>query len=150
MRIVHTADWHVGRAWKNVNRLGEMAAVLDHLAQFLERERIDLLLMAGDVFDSASPSAEAERLVFSFFKRVGQAGIPSVVIAGNHDSPGRLDAWGMLAELVNVHTVGRPRPAASAVLEISARSGETALVSALPFAPPRLWVLALDLAAMEL
>ena len=61
MRIVHTADWHVGRVWKNLQRLDEMAAVLDHLAHFIERERIDLLLMAGDVFDVGSPPAEAER-----------------------------------------------------------------------------------------
>src|SRR4051812_49343925 len=99
MRIVHTGDWHVGRGWKGLNRLGETAAVLDHLARFLERERIDLLLVAGDVFDTASPSAEAERLVFGFFKRIGRAGVPSVVIAGNHDNPTRVDAWGTLAEL---------------------------------------------------
>ena len=74
-------------------------------------EKIDLLLMAGDVFETSRPSAEAERLVFRFFRRIGQAGVQSVVIAGNHDSAARLEAWGMLAELVGVHTVGRPRSA---------------------------------------
>jgi exonuclease SbcD len=113
MRIVHTADWHVGRVWKNLNRLDETAAVLDHLARFVLRERVDLLLMAGDVFESGSPTAEAERLVFSFFRRLGEAGVVSIVIAGNHDSPARLDAWGTLAELVGVRTVGKPRSAAN-------------------------------------
>jgi exonuclease SbcD len=150
MRIVHTADWHVGRVWKSLNRLDEMSAVLDHLAGFLERERIDLVLMAGDVFESGSPPAEAERLVFQFFKRAGQAGVQSVVIAGNHDSPVRLEAWGQLAELVGVHLIGKPRPAdKGGVRVILTRSGETAVVAALPFAPVRTWVSALDLAGED-
>jgi DNA repair protein SbcD/Mre11 len=147
MRIVHTADWHVGRVWKNLNRLDETAAVLDHLARFVLREPVDVLLMAGDVFESGSPTAEAERLVFSFFRRLGEAGVQSIVIAGNHDSPARLDAWGMLAELVGVRTVGKPRSAANGgVMEISTRGGEIAMVAALPFAPVRTWVSGLQLA----
>ncbi len=150
MRIVHTADWHVGRIWKSLNRLDEIRAVLDHLADFLERERIDLLLMAGDVFESGSPTAEAERLVFQFFKRVGRAGVQSVVIAGNHDSPVRLEAWGQLAELVDVRVIGKPRPAEKGgVRVIATRGGEMAVVAALPFAPVRTWVSALELAGED-
>jgi exonuclease SbcD len=150
MRIVHTGDWHVGRVWKSLNRFDETAAVLDHLARFLEQERIDLLLMAGDVFDTGSPSAEAERLVFDFFKRIGQAGVPSVVIAGNHDNPTRVDAWGTLAELVGVRNIGKPRRASrGGLVEIATRGGETALVAAMPFAPVRTWVTALELAGDE-
>ena len=92
MRIVHTSDWHAGRVWKTVDRLPELAAVLEDLGDFVERERIDLLLMSGDVFDTGAPSAEAERLVFGFFKRVGRTGTRTVVIAGNHDHPTRLRA----------------------------------------------------------
>src|SRR5687768_14996728 len=104
MRIVHTADWHVGRLWKNVSRLDEMQAIFDHLGRFIERERIDLLLMAGDVFDTSSPAAEAERLVFGFLRRLGQLNVPAVVVAGNHDHPTRIDAWGTLASLAGVRT----------------------------------------------
>jgi exonuclease SbcD len=150
MRVVHTADWHVGRVWKNVSRLDETARVLDHLAGFLEREAIDLLLMAGDVFDAPNPGAEAERLVFEFFRRLRAAGIPAVVIAGNHDSPVRLDAWALLADLAGVHLIGRPRRAtAGGVREVRARGGETALVAALPFAAPGVFVSALELAGEE-
>jgi hypothetical protein len=60
MKIVHTSDWHAGRVWKGVNRLPELGNVLEHLGDFLEAERVDLLLMSGDVFDSGSPNAEAE------------------------------------------------------------------------------------------
>src|SRR5215469_12710330 len=150
MRVVHTADWHVGRLWKNIQRLDEMARVLDHLARYIEREKIELLLVAGDVFDTCNPGADAERLVYEFFRRLGAAGVPAVVIAGNHDSPGRMDAWGMLAELAGVRAIGKPRAVAKGGLqEIRTRSGETALVAALPFAGPAVFVSALELGEEE-
>jgi exonuclease SbcD len=147
MRILHTSDWHAGRVWKGVDRLGELQNVLDHLAGTIERAEIDLVLVTGDVFDHGAPPAEAERTVFEFFKRVGRAGVPSVVIAGNHDSPARLEAWGTLAELVHVHTRGLPRPAArGGVIEVATRTGEVAVVAAVPFAPVGRMLSALDLA----
>jgi|FaiFalDrversion2_1042247.scaffolds.fasta_scaffold00757_3 exonuclease SbcD len=150
MRIVHTSDWHAGRLWRQVNRLPELAKALEHLADFLERERVDLLLMSGDVFDSPLPPAEAERVVFEFFKRVGTAGVQTVVVAGNHDSPVRLQAWGTLAELVNVRAVGKPlRAEEGGVLELVTRSGERAVVAAIPFAPVGAFVQALDLAGTD-
>jgi exonuclease SbcD len=124
--------------------------VLQNLADFIERQRVDLLLMSGDVFDSGAPIAEAEKIVFGFFKRVGRAGTQTVVIAGNHDQPARLAAWGTLAELVDVHAVALPRRAREGgVVRIEAGSGETAVVAAVPFAAPRLLVSALELAGSE-
>jgi exonuclease SbcD len=150
MRIVHTSDWHAGRTWKGIQRLAELGEVLDHLGDFLEREKIELLLMSGDIFDTSAPPPEAEKLVFSFFKRIGQAGIPSVVIAGNHDSPTRVQAWGTLAELVGVHALGLPRKADDGgVIPIESASGDLALVAAVPFAPVHRMVTALDLAGAE-
>ena len=146
MRIVHTADWHVGRLWKSISRLDETSKVLDSLARYLEREKIDLLLVAGDVFDTSNPGADAEQLVFQFFRRLGASNIPAVVIAGNHDSPGRMDAYGTLADLAGVHMVGRPRNLANGgVIEVRTRQGEIALVAALPFAAPGLFVSAHEL-----
>src|SRR5262245_39447252 len=130
MRVVHTADWHVGRLWKGITRLDEMAKVLDYLAAYLEREKVELLLVAGDVFDATNPGAEAEALVFRFFRRLGAKGIPAVVIAGNHDSPGRMDACGQLAELAGIRIIGRPRSAAKGgVVEVVTAAGEKALVA---------------------
>ena len=147
MRFVHTSDWHAGRVWRGLSRLTELERVLDHLAQYLERERIELLLVTGDVFDNGAPSAEAERIVFQFFCRVGRARIPSVVIAGNHDSPSRMEAWGALAELVSVHAIARPRgPDQGGVLELTTRSNENVLVAALPFASAGAFVSATALA----
>lgn len=144
MRILHTSDWHAGKVWKGKKRLDELQRVLDHLADFTRREAIDLLIHSGDVFDTPSPSAEAERLVFHFFKEIGQRGVPSLVIAGNHDSPARLAAWGLLSELVDCHVVARPQGAQGGVVELAARNGQVATVAALPFAGARQLVSALE------
>jgi exonuclease SbcD len=135
MLIVHTSDWHAGRLWKGIDRLDELEAVLANLGDFIERERADLLVMTGDVFDTRGPSAAAERAVFRFFRRVGRARTKTVVIAGNHDDPLRLDAWGTLAELVDVTTVSRPRRAdQGGIVEHEARSSQRAIIAAVPFA----------------
>ncbi|MBM3463499.1 MAG: exonuclease SbcCD subunit D [Armatimonadetes bacterium] len=147
MKIVHTSDWHAGRFWKGISRNDEHASVLENLAEFIEREKVDVLLVSGDLFDNGSPSAEAERVVFSFFKRVGKSGAQTVVIAGNHDNPHRLNAWGTLAELVDVHVVELPCARdKGGVIPLTTRGGETAMVAAIPFAPPGRIVSALELA----
>jgi exonuclease SbcD len=150
MKIVHTSDWHVGRRWKGIQRLDELAAVLDHLARFIEENAVDLVLHTGDVFESRNPPAEAEQLVNRFLVRVGRSGAQMVIVAGNHDDPLRLDARSLLTELVHVQIVGRPRPASQGGARIlETRSGETAVVAALPFARPGAWVSALDLVGEE-
>ena len=146
MRIVHTADWHVGRITKGHPRLDEMQVVLERFADFLETERIDLLLVAGDLFETWSPSADAENLVNRFFSRIGRAKIPSVVVAGNHDHPTRIDAWGMLARLAGVRTVGKPQSLSKGgLVEIETAAG-TACVACLPFASARAWTHVLETA----
>jgi exonuclease SbcD len=150
MKIVHTSDWHIGRRWKGIQRLDELEAVLDHLAAFIEEQAIDLVLHTGDVFESRNPPAEAEQLVNRFLVRVGRSGAQMLVIAGNHDDPLRLDARSLLTELLHVQILGRPRPASrGGARTIETRSGETAVVAALPFASPGAWVSALDLAGEE-
>ena len=150
MKIVHTSDWHVGRRWKGIQRLDELEAVLDHLAAFIEKESIDLVLHSGDVFESRNPPAEAEQLVNRFLVRVGGAGAQMLVIAGNHDDALRLDARSLLTEFVNVQILGRPRSASrGGTRTIETRRGEKAVVAALPFASPGAWVSALDIAGEE-
>jgi len=150
MKIVHTSDWHIGRRWKGIQRLDEMEAVLDHLAGFIEREPVDLVLHTGDVFESRNPPAEAEQLVNRFLVRVGRTGARMLAIAGNHDDPLRLDARSLLTEHVNVEILGRPRSASrGGTRTIETRSGEKAVIAALPFASPGAWVTALDLAGEE-
>jgi DNA repair protein SbcD/Mre11 len=148
VRILHTSDWHAGKAWKGQSRLDELEAVLDDLAAAVERERIDLVLMTGDVFDTSSPSAEAERLVFRFFRRVGQLRVPSVVIAGNHDSPARVEAWAQLAELAQVTACGLVKAHdAGGCVSMETASGQRAVIGMVPFVGPAQFLSAEELGA---
>lgn len=150
MRILHTSDWHAGRNWKGHDRLPELQHILEFVGDFIERERVDLVLMSGDVFENQVPSPEAERAVSGFFKRVGALRVPSVVVAGNHDHPVRMDAWGLLAEFVGVQARGLPRRRSDGgLIEVVTPSGETACVAALPWASPGRIVEALTLARDE-
>lgn len=150
MRIVHTSDWHAGRMWKNRRRLDELEAALGGLGEYLETEGADLLLVSGDVFDTGAPIAEAEHLVFRFLRRVGAAKIRTIIIAGNHDSPERLQAWGGLAELAGVRVVARPCGANDGgIIRHETAAGETAIVAAVPFANSRDLVAATTLASNE-
>ncbi|MEM8960106.1 MAG: exonuclease SbcCD subunit D [Acidobacteriota bacterium] len=135
MRIVHTSDWHAGRAWKQTDRLEELEAVLAHLAAFIAEEAVDLLLITGDVFDTRTPPARAEQIVFGFLRRIGSLDVRTVMIAGNHDSPNRFEAWAQLAELADVVALGHPRDAEhGGLVEVTTRNGERARIAAVPFA----------------
>jgi len=97
MRLLHTSDWHLGHALKDVPRDAEHAAFLAWLLETCAREKPDALLITGDVFDSATPPASAERMWFEF---LAACKVKVVAIAGNHDSPARLGAASpVLAEL---------------------------------------------------
>jgi len=111
------------------------------MAEYVEQEGVDLVLMTGDVFDTGSPHPDAERLVFQILKRLGQTA-PVIVIAGNHDDPRRLEAWGTFAELANIRCIAKPRrPEQGGLITVTSRDGrETALVAPIPFAPIRWFV----------
>ena len=107
MKILHTSDWHIGRALYGRKRYEEFEAFLNWLAELIEREDIDVLLVAGDVFDNSTPSNHAQGLYYRFLCRV--AALPKrhvVVTAGNHDSPSFLSAPRELLKFLNVHVMG--------------------------------------------
>lgn len=107
MKIIHTSDWHLGRSLYGRKRYDEFAAFLDWLAQTIEDEKIDILLVAGDVFDTSTPSNRAQELYYSFLRRVSISCCRHiVVIAGNHDSPSFLNAPKALLRALNVYVVG--------------------------------------------
>jgi DNA repair protein SbcD/Mre11 len=107
MKLLHTSDWHIGRVLYNRKRYDEFAAFLDWLAELIEQENIDVVLVAGDVFDNTTPSNRAQELYYRFLCRVAaSANRHVVVIAGNHDSPSFLDAPRELLKFLNVHVVG--------------------------------------------
>lgn len=107
MKILHTSDWHLGRSLYGRKRYDEFAAFLYWLAQTIEDEGIDVLLVAGDVFDTSTPSNRAQELYYRFLCRISASCCHHVVvIAGNHDSPSFLNAPKELLRALNVYVVG--------------------------------------------
>ena len=107
MKILHTSDWHIGRTLYGRKRYEEFGAFLDWLAETVQRNAIDALLVAGDIFDTSTPSNRAQELYYRFLCRVAASCCRHVVIiAGNHDSPSFLNAPRELLKALNVHVVG--------------------------------------------
>jgi DNA repair protein SbcD/Mre11 len=109
MRILHTADWHLGKILKGRERTPEIREGLQGLLQLAKSERIDLMLVAGDLFDRTLVSAEAETAAFEFFLGLREQGIPALVIAGNHDSRERMEALAPLLSLTGATVYGDVR-----------------------------------------
>ena len=107
MKLLHTSDWHIGRALYGRKRYEEFEAFLNWLAGLIEDENIDVLLVAGDVFDNSTPSNYAQELYYRFLCRAAAASHRHVVVtAGNHDSPSFLNAPKELLKFLNIHVVG--------------------------------------------
>ncbi len=107
MKILHTSDWHIGRTLYGRKRYEEFEAFLIWLAETIEQNEIDALLVAGDVFDTSAPSNRAQELYYRFLCRVAASCCRHVVVvAGNHDSPSFLNAPKELLKALDVHVVG--------------------------------------------
>jgi len=137
MRILHTSDWHLGRALYGRKRYAEFDAFLTWLADMLEQQQVDALVVAGDVFDTTTPSNRAQELYYRFLCRVAASSTCShvVIVGGNHDSPSFLNAPRELLRALNVYVVGAvPYSAADEVLVLRDDSGVAqAVVAAVPY-----------------
>lgn len=114
MRILHTSDWHLGRSFHREGMLGHQAAYVDHLLAVVESERVDLVVVAGDVYDRALPHVDAVRLADEALTRLAASRVKVVLTSGNHDSAQRLGFGSRLADAAGVFirtdasTVGTP------------------------------------------
>ena len=107
MKILHTSDWHIGRTLYGRKRYEEFDAFLTWLAETIQQNEIDALLVAGDVFDASAPSNRAQELYYWFLCRVAASSCRHVVVvAGNHDSPSFINAPKELLKALDVHVVG--------------------------------------------
>lgn len=110
MRILHTADWHLGRRLEGRSRHEEQERVLGEICRIVDDEAIDAVIVAGDVFDAYNPPAESEALFYRTMTRLSDGGRRAVVvIAGNHDSPDRLIASDPYARALGITTIGYPK-----------------------------------------
>ena len=136
MKILHTSDWHLGRTLYGRRRQEEFAAFLDWLLDCISTKGIDVLIVAGDIFDTSTPGTAAQELYYRFLARVGSTGCQHVVvIGGNHDSPSFLDAPAGLLRALDVHVVGQAcAEPADQVLLLRDELGEPQLlVCAVPY-----------------
>ncbi|MAZ39650.1 MAG: exonuclease sbcCD subunit D [Legionellales bacterium] len=107
MKLLHTSDWHLGRTLYGKKRYDEFIGFLDWLVETITKEQIDILLIAGDIFDTSTPSNRAQALYYQFLCKVSTSCCRHVVvIGGNHDSPSFLNAPKELLKALNVHVVG--------------------------------------------
>ncbi len=148
MKFLHTADLHIGRTLEGQSRLAEQQQVLLEITEIIKQQGVDLLLIAGDIFDTYNPSAEAEGLFYDFVDQVTSDNCCGVVIiAGNHDQPERLAAANALAAkhaiyiLASPNTVvplqGHRTPQVTAAganwLELTWSQEKRAVIAALPY-----------------
>jgi DNA repair protein SbcD/Mre11 len=158
MKILHTSDWHVGKVLKGRDRFDEHEAVLRSLVATARDEDVDVVLVAGDLFETAAPTAKAQGLVMRALLALRQDGRQVVVIGGNHDNQALLDSVyrPVLAEL-GLHVLGTPkRPVPGAgqaggggLLRLRTRGGEAINVAALPFLSHRYAVRAAEVLLHE-
>jgi exonuclease SbcD len=109
MKILHTADWHLGKRLESYSRLEEQKEVLAEICQIADEQQVDVVLIAGDLFDTFNPSIEAVDLFYKTLKKLSNNGQrPVIAIAGNHDSPERIEAPDPLARECGIFFAGFP------------------------------------------
>jgi DNA repair protein SbcD/Mre11 len=136
MRVLHTSDWHLGASLHGRKRTDESQKFLDWLAATITREKIDLLIVAGDVFDSSSPGSRAQEMYYQFLGSAARSGCGSVVVvAGNHDSPSLIAAPSEILRFLNIHVIGSvPKTRDDLVLPVTGREDHgRVIVCAVPF-----------------
>ncbi|MER6593329.1 exonuclease SbcCD subunit D [Micromonospora purpureochromogenes] len=146
MKILHTSDWHVGKVLKGQSRADEHKQVLAGVIEIARDERPDLVIVAGDLYDTAAPSPEATRLVTRALTALRRTGADVVAIGGNHDNGQALDALRPWAEAAGITLRGgvRENPAEH-VIEGTTRDGERWQLAALPFLSQRYAVRAVEM-----
>src|SRR5882757_1879977 len=136
MRFLHTSDWHLGRSFHRVSLLDAQRAFLDHLVATVREERVDAVLVAGDIYDRAVPPLPAVELFDDALHRLAESGVPTVMISGNHDSARRLGVGAGIMDRAGIHLRTDPATCHEPVLLPDA-DGEVA-VYGLPYLEPAL------------
>ena len=147
MKFLHTSDWHVGKALKGRSRLDEQRDVLREIHRIARSEQVDAVLVAGDLYETSVPSAQAQQLVVRALLALRELGCEVIAIAGNHDHAATFDAYRPVMLAAGIQLVGTVRsPADGGVVSFTARSsGERVNVAVLPFVSQRYAIRAVEL-----
>jgi DNA repair protein SbcD/Mre11 len=151
MKILHTSDWHVGKVLKGRDRHDEHVAVLGSIVRTARDEDVDLVLIAGDLFETSAPTAKSQGLVMRTLLALREDDRHVVVIAGNHDNQNLLDSvYRPVLGQLGLHVVGLPkRPESGGMITFGLRSSEQVRVAALPFVSHRFAVRAAEIVMHE-
>ena len=146
MKLLHTGDWHVGKAMRGQSRADEHEAVLAEVTGIAAAEAVDLVVVTGDLFETSAPAPESEAIVYRHLLGLAGTGAKVVVIGGNHDNPRRLAAVTPLLALGQVTLLAEPAKAdEGGVLGFETAGGEKVNLALLPFVSQRGIVKADDL-----
>lgn len=137
MKIIHTSDWHLGQYFYTKNRLQEHLQFSDWLINLIKEQQADALIVAGDVFDTASPPSYARELYNRFVAQLQQTGCYLIVLAGNHDAVATLNESRELMACLNADVIARPDPARDLIVLYNKQNKPGAIVCAVPFLRPR-------------
>jgi len=135
MRVLHTSDWHLGRSLYGKKRYAEFEAFLNWLTELIDSQSIDILLIAGDIFDTSTPNNRAQKLYYRFLCKVNSICKHIVIIAGNHDSPSFINAPQQLLKTLNIHVKGETdeNPTDEVFMLSDAEDSPLAIVCAVPY-----------------
>jgi exonuclease SbcD len=109
MRILHTSDWHIGRTFHGHSTLNNLRTVLDALVAIVRERGVDVVVVSGDIFDSATPAAENYGVLTTALRDIRQTGATVVMTSGNHDSATRLGFQSEFAGLAGIHIITQPQ-----------------------------------------
>ena len=134
-RVLHTADWHLGKTLDRLSRAEEHQQFLDWLLETIKQQQVNCLLIAGDIFDSPRPPQSAEKMYFEFLARLHiETDCVAVITSGNHDSPRHLDAPRQALKALDVHVVGElPADVNDCVIALPDAKKPQLLIAAIPF-----------------
>jgi len=135
MKILHTADWHIGKQLYKFPLSEDLQLFFEELLEIIHTESIDVLLISGDIFDLSNPSNEDRKTYFSFLNQLRQFDLHIIITAGNHDSARMIDGPKELFEALNIHAVGEGSSAEDQLITIpsSDKNNEPLLVAAVPY-----------------
>lgn len=134
MKILHSSDWHIGSTLYGKKRKHEYESFFQWLISHIEQEKIDVLLIAGDIFDTALPSNSAQELYYSFLIKLrGTCCRHIVITGGNHDSPSFLNAPKQLLKTLNIHIVGAKTEHPEDEIITVEKNGEKVVILAVPY-----------------
>ncbi len=135
MKILHTSDWHLGKRLHQADLIDDQRHFTEWLVNMVKAEQVDVVLIAGDVFDLANPSSEARKIYYETLVELSRMNCTTIITGGNHDAPTVLNAPKEILRALNIHVVGGlPEDPREMIIPVEGRQkGDRAVIAAIPF-----------------